>query len=353
MKISILTSPEISSNTLALLFPILKIENILRKKKIFINIESKINIDLLKSDLVIIDSKFHKNLWEINCNKIFEELKILKDSVGRIFYYDTTDSTGCIQKEIFPYIDKYLKSQILLKSSLYKNRYYGQRIFSDYYHKNFNVVDQKAIYSTSLTDSEIKKIDLGWNSSICNYSFLGKIFNFIFSKTRIKKFLISPFPYISPNKKRKSNFNYRMSAAYPKNTISFQRKFVLEKMSKIKKRVGFPKYINELKKTKILISPFGWGEICYRDFESFIYGNLLFKPNMNHLSTWPKLYLENETYIPFNWSMRDFEKKLFNTLENYQNYKFIAENAQKNYMSIFKTLDLKFTNHFLKIIEDF
>ena len=33
MKISILTSPEISSNTLALLFPILKIENILRKKK--------------------------------------------------------------------------------------------------------------------------------------------------------------------------------------------------------------------------------------------------------------------------------------------------------------------------------
>ncbi len=96
MKISILTSPEISSNTLALLFPILKIENILRKKKIFINIESKINIDLLKSDLVIIDSKFHKNLWEINCNKIFEELKILKDSVGRIFYYDTTDSTGCI-----------------------------------------------------------------------------------------------------------------------------------------------------------------------------------------------------------------------------------------------------------------
>ena len=74
---------------------------------------------------------------------------------------------------------------------------------------------------------------------------------------------------------------------------------------------------------------------------------------MNHLSTWPKLYLENETYIPFNWSMRDFEKKLFNTLENYQNYKFIAENAQKNYMSIFKTLDLKFTNHFLKIIEDF
>ena len=32
------------------------------------------------------------------------------------------------------------------------------------------------------------------------------------------------------------------------------------------------------------ISPFGWGEICFRDFESIILGKLLIKPNCDHIT---------------------------------------------------------------------
>ena len=37
---------------------------------------------------------------------------------------------------------------------------------------------------------------------------------------------------------------------------------------------------------KFGLSPFGWGEIGARDFEIFINGSLLIKPDMSHLETY-------------------------------------------------------------------
>lgn len=79
------------------------------------------------------------------------------------------------------------------------------------------------------------------------------------------------------------------------------------------------------------ISPFGWGEICYRDFETLISGAVLIKPSMEHLQTYPNIYIPNETYIPVDWNLSDLEEKLEDLLNNYTSYKHIAENAQELY----------------------
>ena len=42
-------------------------------------------------------------------------------------------------------------------------------------------------------------------------------------------------------------------------------------------------YIEECSEVYGLLSPFGWGEICYRDFEAIMCGNILVKPDMSHL----------------------------------------------------------------------
>ena len=39
--------------------------------------------------------------------------------------------------------------------------------------------------------------------------------------------------------------------------------------------------------TKVVISAFGLGEIILKDFETFLTGGMLMKPDMSHMETWP------------------------------------------------------------------
>ena len=55
-----------------------------------------------------------------------------------------------------------------------------------------------------------------------------------------------------------------------------------------------------------LLSPFGWGEICYRDFEAAIGGSMLIKPDMSHLSTWPNIYA-SDMYKSLKWDFSDLD----------------------------------------------
>ena len=46
---------------------------------------------------------------------------------------------------------------------------------------------------------------------------------------------------------------------------------------------------------KIMPSPFGWGELGVRDYETFIFGAALVKPDMAHTETWPNLFVRGQT----------------------------------------------------------
>jgi hypothetical protein len=93
------------------------------------------------------------------------------------------------------------------------------------------------------------------------------------------------------------------------------------------------RYWKELRASKLSISPFGWGEICYRDFETFISGSVLIKPLMNHLETYPNLFIENETYVPVNWNLEELEARLEHMAAHYDDYKHIAKNGQEKYFN--------------------
>ena len=67
-------------------------------------------------------------------------------------------------------------------------------------------------------------------------------------------------------------------------------------------------YYKELHNSKYAISPFGWGEICIRDFEAIVQGSVLIKPDVAHLETWPNIYLNGETYLSIPWDLECFEE---------------------------------------------
>ncbi|WP_422032671.1 glycosyltransferase family protein [Roseovarius sp.] len=73
--------------------------------------------------------------------------------------------------------------------------------------------------------------------------------------------------------------------------------------------IGHHRFISELQQSKICFSPFGYGEVCWRDFEAVLTGAVLLKQDMQHVETKPNIFVPNETYVPLRWDLSDFEEK--------------------------------------------
>ena len=70
-------------------------------------------------------------------------------------------------------------------------------------------------------------------------------------------------------------------------------------------RVSQRVYRAELQRSRLVLSPFGWGEINLRDYETFIAGAAAVKPDMSHLETWPDLFRSGETIVTHRWDLTD------------------------------------------------
>lgn len=96
-------------------------------------------------------------------------------------------------------------------------------------------------------------------------------------------------------------------------------------------------YKREIRRSRIAFSPFGWGEICYRDFEAVCYDCLLVKPSVSHLRTTPDIFIENETYVPVRWDLSDLEEKCRHYLKHQDEAERIISNARQRYTQYFQT----------------
>jgi hypothetical protein len=92
-------------------------------------------------------------------------------------------------------------------------------------------------------------------------------------------------------------------------------------------RVDRDAYFRELYQSKICFSPFGYGEICWRDFEAMFTGSLLLKPDMSHIDCYPEAFLPNETYVPLAWDLSDFEGKIMYYLKHEDQREAITRRA--------------------------
>lgn len=159
----------------------------------------------------------------------------------------------------------------------------------------------------------MEKILIGWNIGLCNffdfkYGFLNRFKNFYRYKLK-EEFRI--------NLIKRYSFSFRGEKNYQNQKISFQRNKLYDILRRINindsiigGKVSRGEYLRELEQSKISVSPFGWGEICYRDFESMYSQAILFKPDVSHLKTFPDFFNNNETYIPLRWDLSDTEQKL-------------------------------------------
>ena len=90
------------------------------------------------------------------------------------------------------------------------------------------------------------------------------------------------------------------------------RKLALERLAEAPGRhlatgdhVPLDTFMAEMRASKLCLSPFGFGEICWRDVEAILAGAVMIKPDMDHLDTLPDLYERDVTYLPVRWDYAD------------------------------------------------
>ena len=82
----------------------------------------------------------------------------------KIIWFDNSDSSSTTNFEVMPFVDIYLKKQILINKSLCNSNFYGGRIFTDFYHKKFKIIDKKdMINNFPLKKKYENKLKLSWN----------------------------------------------------------------------------------------------------------------------------------------------------------------------------------------------
>lgn len=92
-------------------------------------------------------------------------------------------------------------------------------------------------------------------------------------------------------------------------------------------KLGLGAFMAELANARLCFSPFGYGELCWRDIEAFQTGAVLIKPDMSHLRTLPDLYEPGVTYLPVRWDFSDLEEVVRKALEDEPRMTAIAQEA--------------------------
>lgn len=88
-----------------------------------------------------------------------------------------------------------------------------------------------------------------------------------------------------------------------------------------------PEFRKELRASKMCFSPFGYGPVCWRDFEAMAAGALLLKQDMSYIRMARPFFIPNETYVPLAWDLSDLEEKVSYYATHHEEREAIARNA--------------------------
>jgi hypothetical protein len=320
-------------NGRAFLFPLKVWRKALRRRGYTIKIFNRAHAALTACDVLLVDSKFHRDRWLHDTPGIVAEFSAWADQC-RVVYCDTTDSSGWLQTELLPVVHVYAKAQLLRDRDRYRAPMYGHRPFTDYYHRKYGVVDAQPEWSLAVHDpAHLGKLRVSWHSGLADYSLMGPMRMALHGRVPLRGLLHFPQRFRKPDTYRPRDLSCRFGASYPRASVSFQRKMIRERMAgrmdtaKVSRR----RYFEELATSKAVISPFGYGEITLKDFEVFFTGGILIKPDMTHIETWPDLFRGGETMLAHDWDLSDFETVVDRAISDYKSNIEIARAGQNLY----------------------
>lgn len=341
-------------NGRAFLFPLVVWRDALADGGIQLRVFRALSAAATACDVLIVDSKFHRARWSSETEAVLDEFRGFAAKC-RVIYCDTTDSSGWLQPALLPIVHGYAKAQLLKDRAGYLHPMYAQRPFTDYYHREFKINDSQPEWSAPVTDRRhLSKLTLSWNSGLADYSLHGPLRMAIYGRLPLPGLLRFPRRFVPPSASRPRALSARFTVNYSRETVAYQRRELRKRLShsvdteKLSRRA----YFRELETSKVVLSPFGLGEITLKDFEVFIAGSLLIKPDMTHMDTWPEFFRPDETMVTHAWDLSDLDSVLARVNDDYPRYRAVAEAGQETYRKHLATPQAAelFVEHFKKML---
>lgn len=279
-------------------------------------------------------------------------LEQLRQQYATVVYLDCNDGTEIQRAAYMRYFDLWFVKQAFCDRRDYEKNYPGQRFYTPFYIERFGVSDgdQTQEWSTAVAVGDIPKIRTCWNILIGAYplqrinarcaAFLlnARLPFFARRFVRVPRLRKIPIPNLP---KCHARFDYHVY----RPTVGFQRRLFLSAVQNsphfLVGTVPHRQYCQELRSVQAVLSPFGWGEVCFRDAEAVIAGATLIKPDMRHVDTWPNIYVPNETYIPVKWDSADVVERTEEVLATSGKQRQLRANAIDVLASAYRELPHK------------
>jgi hypothetical protein len=209
-------------------------------------------------------------------------------------------------------VDVYLKKQVLRDKDGYGRPTQGGTNLTDYYGRRFGL--EQAEVCHPVPKGFFDKLVLGPN--------------FCFSPHMLKAFL-GPYPTgarphdLHARIATKGTEWYSRMRNEAREAVEALRGLDIVSQGRVPRNVFF----QELRESKLCFSPFGYGEVCWRDYEAAFTGALLIKPDMAHLESRPDIFVAGETYVPIRWDLADLADSVHHYLADASARERIARNA--------------------------
>lgn len=244
---------------------------------------------------------------------------------SKFLYFDGDDDLGILWPEMVALSDRYVKKHAFSDRSAYAKPTLGKSNLTDYVAREhgWSFADNVIPHNHPLDLSLTSKIVVGWNIGLDD-----KIENLarrMPPPSREKRAVdvcsrayVSSEIWIHP---------LRDAVAQQLEAMSASMKVLIPR-----NRVGQDEYYREMRSSAICVSPFGYGELCWRDFEAILCGCLLVKPSMEHVETAPHIFQAGETYVPVKWDYSDLPEVCARYLASPEERQRIVDNAYAKLM---------------------
>jgi hypothetical protein len=254
----------------------------------------------------------------------------LRDATNAdITLIDIADQPSSPYLSLLPRIDRLLKGQLCADRSLYHGSDCMGAPFQRWCQTLCGWTSGEHEFQSPAAPGQVSKLQLGWTFGTVPF----------FSRLAIVARCLA-----RPLGRRKTHLHARFSATPvgPADSMDYYTRYRSLSATKVRElpssiKATEPRLVNrwqfyrELFDSQIVFSPFGWGEVCFRDYEAAAAGCVLLKPDMSHLETRPSIYQENVTYVPVRWDLSDLHDKVDWILSRPSDAAAIAGNLKRTY----------------------
>jgi hypothetical protein len=273
--------------------------------------------------------------WAVTPEEVVSAFRRIRERgpKGPLIFVDYYASTGSSRYGVLPYVDLYVKRQVLRDRGAMLVDHKGGSVLTEYLADTMGF-DLGGWYAGSPPDpGQMSKIVAGWNLGITpRYRKALRLSGLLPIPWGLRPIDVNRRIGLSQSTERREWYqDYRLTGLETLDALEGRHR--LSGSGRISPKA----FLAEMALSKICFSPFGWGEVCFRDYEAVSVGALLLKPRMDHLETSPDIYVPFETYVPVEWDYRDMVDRIEHLLSHPDEAARIARNARRRLRDYYET----------------